>query len=156
MNGALLFLSHCDSLVLCCGSPNGVCERGGVPLYLYKALRRCSGYSWREAPGCTALAWSHATACRRWGWGAPAGGRPPPRTGRPLTVPPRHSLRVVGHGLDMVHCSMGFCPGWINLMGVSLVLLCKLASESVFQWFIPCICVYDLQNNVLQIHVELG
>ena len=134
----------------------GVCWEGGLPLYLYMALRRCSGYSWCEAPGCTTLAWSHATAYRRRGWGAPAGGQPPPTTGRPLTAPPRHRLCVAGHGLVMDHCSMGFYPIWIKLMAVSLVPLRKSASESAFWWFIPCICVCDMQNDVLQIHVKLG
>ena len=134
----------------------GACLEGGVPLYLYKSEGGASINVWRETLGYTASAWRHATATTRRGRSASRGERPPPRSGQPLTEPPRHHLRVVGHGLVMDHCSVGFCPILIELMGVSLVPLRKSASESAFQWIIPCICVYDLQNNILQIHVELS
>jgi hypothetical protein len=79
--------------------------REGVPLYLYRSLGGVGGYSWRED-------WlpppSHVTM-------------PPPVEGgakqhwqgvaRPLTVASRHRLRMVGRGLDMDHCSVGFCLG---------------------------------------------
>jgi len=79
--------------------------REGVPLYLYKSLGYAGGYSWHEI-------------------GAPLplnGSMPPPIEGvaeqrrqgvaRPLTELPRHRLHMVGHGLDMDHCSMVFCLG---------------------------------------------
>jgi hypothetical protein len=83
------------------------------------------------------------------GSGAPRG-QPP--LDRGLSPPPSHGRQWARQD----HCSMEFCPSWVYLMGVSLVPLRKSTSESAFRWIIPCIYVWDLQNNILQIHVELG
>ena len=74
----------------------------------------------------TTLACFHATTTARGGWAAPAGGRPSldhghsplPSCGRPWARP--GWLPVV------------LCPICIDLIGVSLVPLCKSASESAF------------------------
>jgi hypothetical protein len=126
-----------------------VCWERGLPLYLYKSLRRCSSYSWCETLSYTASSWEHATACWRRGWAAPTRGWAPLVVNRPLTLASHHRLCVAGHMLDLNCFPMVFCPSWIDLMGVSLVPLRKSASESAFRWIIPCICVCDLQNNVL-------
>ena len=55
---------HIVTLLCCVVETQMVCVcEWGVPLYLYKAPRWCSTYSWSEALGCTALAWSHAINC---------------------------------------------------------------------------------------------
>jgi hypothetical protein len=63
---------------------------------------------------------------------------------------------VADHGLDQDDFLVVLCPICIDVIGVSLVHLPKSASGSAFWWIISCICVCDLQNNILQIHVELG
>jgi hypothetical protein len=35
----------------------------------------------------------------------------PQGAARPLTMASHHRLHVAGRGLDMDHCSVGFCPG---------------------------------------------
>jgi hypothetical protein len=50
----------------------------------------------------------------------------------PLIKPPHHRLHMVGCGLDMDHSLVGALPGWVKLMGISLVPLHELASESAF------------------------
>jgi len=130
---------------------SGVCVvEGGTPLFIHGA-RRCWWLFLVQGPAPTALAWSHATACRRGSWGAPVGGRPP--LDHATSPPPSSSRMWPGHGSLL----RGALPqlGWVELMGVSLVPL-RESTKSAFQWIIPCTCVCDLQNNILQIHVELG
>jgi hypothetical protein len=134
----------------------GVCLEMGVPLYLYKSYGGASVYLWRGGTWCTISAWSHATARGSHGWGTLGRGRPPLGSDRSMIEPPRHHLCMAGLGLDMDQCPMVLCPFWVDLVGVSLVPLRKSASESAFWWIFPCICVCDLQNDILQIHVELG
>ena len=134
----------------------GVCLERGVPLYLYKSEGGASINVWRETLGYTASAWRHATATTRRGRAASRGERPPPRSGRPLTTTSGHRLCMAGIGLVMGRYPMGFCPFWVGMVGVSLFSLRESALKSAFWWIIPCIHVCDLQNIVLQIHVELG
>jgi hypothetical protein len=130
--------------------------RGGLPLYLYSKERQWCDYSWHEAHAPPPSTWRHATTIRRRGRVALAREQPPLASGRPMTGSNGHWLHVVGLGLEMDHCPKVPCSFWIDLVGISLILLCKLVLGSAFQWNLPCICVCDLQNNFLQIHVELG
>jgi len=84
--------------------------REGVPLYLYKSKGGASVYVWRETLGYTTSAWRHATAIARRGRAVSRGEQPPPRSGWPLTTAFGHRLCVVGLGLVLGHCPMGFCP----------------------------------------------
>jgi hypothetical protein len=97
-------------------------ERGGAPIFIQKP-RRCLEAILGASLTPTALACFHATTTSRGGWAAPVGGRPPLVVDRPLTEPPHHHLHVVGLGLDQDCFPMGFCPGWIDLMAISLVPL---------------------------------
>jgi hypothetical protein len=60
------------------------------------------------------------------------GVRRPPRVGRPLTVSDDYRLWSVGFGLDLDHSLAVLCPGGVELMGVFVILLRKLASERAF------------------------
>jgi hypothetical protein len=144
-----LYSSKCVVLCSC------VVSRGGLPLYLYAKESQCCGYSWREAHSPLPSTWRHATAIQRRGQAAPRRERPPLGSGPPITSSNGHRLHLAGLGLDMDQCPGVLCSFWIGLVGVSLILLRKLALGSAFWWNLPCIYVCDLQNNILQIHVEL-
>jgi hypothetical protein len=130
--------------------------RGGLPLYLYMKERRWCDYSWHEAHAPAPSTWMHATTIRRRGRATLGRERLPPGSGRPMTGSNGHRLRVAGLELDMDQCPRVPCSFWIDLVGVSLILLRKSALGSAFRWNLPCIWVCDLQNNILQIHVKLG
>ena len=116
-------------------------------LYLYKEQGRCYGYSWHEVPISTASACFLTTAYRRGGREAPVGAQATLGVGHPLTKPPRHCLRVVGYGLDMVRSSVGF---FVRMSWVDGRLYCSFAQINVGKCLsgnFPCIYFYVLQNK---------
>jgi hypothetical protein len=85
---------------------------------------------------------------------APVGGRAPPGLMRPLTRPTHHCLRVVGSGVGLDRSSVGTLPRCFDLMGFYIFSFAQISVGKHLLCILPCI--YVLQNNILQIHVELG
>jgi hypothetical protein len=148
MEHFFLLATLCHSCVYSskCSGVCGVCLReGGTPVFIQGKIRSLKAILGAYlAPAILACFYVAATATR--GREAPRGERLPPRSGWPLTIASGHRLCVVGYGLDQDGLPVVLCPICIDVIGVSLVSLCKLASRSTFQWFFSTFYVCDLQN----------
>jgi hypothetical protein len=129
-----LLATLCHSCVYsskCCGMC-GVFERGGYPsIYTGQEAMLEAIFGAKHALHCLCMLRRHRPMK---GWLSSAGrGRPPLGSSQSLTEPPHHRLRVGGHGLDKGCSPRVLCPFLVDLVDVSLILLCKSALESAFR-----------------------